>query len=126
MQPMNHCHWVRVTRWLFALNALIWLAFGRISLYRLANAGYAQTAWVVAVLMFGNVAALALCAIGLAKPCRIFYIFALAVLAGNILLTFTDQFGLFAMLTLLLDLVLLVLLIRLRACYLQPGAPALT
>jgi len=47
-----------------------------------------------------------------------FYV-ALAVLLVNIVLTFTDQFGLFDLLTLLLDLIILALLLAGRQ-FLQP------
>jgi hypothetical protein len=41
---------------------------------------------------------------------RAAYAFALAVLGANILLTFTDQFGIFDFITLVVDVVLVVLL----------------
>ncbi len=49
---------------------------------------------------------------------RVWYYFALAVLAVNIVLTVTDQFGAFDLATLLLDLILLGLLVITRAQYL--------
>ncbi|MBP6470897.1 MAG: hypothetical protein KBE23_14785 [Chloroflexi bacterium] len=48
-----------------------------------------------------------------------FYV-ALAVLLVNIVLTVTDQFGLFDLLTLLLDLIILALLLAGRRQFLQP------
>lgn len=103
----------RAAQWLFALNTLAWLALGVGLLVRmngrLPNAGL----WLLAALMAGNAAAMALCAWGLGRRKKIFDLFALLALAVNILLTFTDQFGLLDLLTLLLDLVLLILVIAL-------------
>jgi hypothetical protein len=62
--------------------------------------------WVVGILMFGNAGAMLLAGIGIGKPRRLFYLFAMAVLAVNIILTFTDQFGIFDLLTLLAFLIL--------------------
>ena len=54
---------------------------------------------------------MALSAWGLGRGQTIFIYFALAVLLVNIILTFTDQFGLFDFLTLVIDVVLLELVI---------------
>lgn len=75
--------------------------------------------WVVGILMFGNAGAMLLAGIGIGKPRRLFYLFAMAVLAVNIILTFTDQFGIFDLLTLLVDLALLAFLILARSWYLR-------
>ena len=106
------------TRWaqgLFFLNAAIWVVFGIVSVIRLAgNAGQGVTAVVVAILMFGNAGAMALSGALLGKRRLLFYLFALAVLAVNVALTFTDQFGAFDLITLVIDLVLLGILIVAR------------
>lgn len=64
--------------------------------------------------MAGNAAAMLLAGLCLAKPNIIYLYFAIALLVVNILLTFTDQFGLLDFITLLIDLALLSLLIYLR------------
>jgi hypothetical protein len=105
---------IPLTQGLFLLNAAIWLLFGVISLWRLGNNPTNQefTLWVVALLMFANVAAMLITGVGLGtRYRRLFVFFGLLVLLGNIILTFTDQFGLFDLLTLLLDLVMLGLLL---------------
>ena len=104
---------VKITQVLFYFNALIWLTFAVISLVRMASNESSQTITmlVVAVLMFGNVAALLLAGFGVGTGKRGFYVFALLVLAANIVLTFTDEFGLFDFLTVVLDFVLLSLVI---------------
>jgi hypothetical protein len=109
---------MKAMRWaqgLFFLNAAIWLAFGVVSVVRIGgNAGQGVTALVVAILMFGNAGAMALSGVFLGKRRILFYLFALAVLAVNVLLTFTDQFGAFDLITLIIDLVLLGILIVAR------------
>jgi hypothetical protein len=104
---------IRMTRILFYLNALIWLVFGVISLYRLGSgeSAYVLTMLVVAVLMFGNVAAMLVAGFVLKWPRKWSFWLATAVLLINIVLTFTDQVGLADLATLLLDLVILSLLI---------------
>ena len=55
--------------------------------------------------------------VGLGKRQRRFYYLAILVLAVTIILTFTDEFGLLDLLTLIMDGVLLGLLIATRAAY---------
>jgi hypothetical protein len=106
---------MKAMRWaqgLFFLNAAIWLVFGIVSVVRIGgNAGQAVTAVVVAILMFGNAGAMALSGALLGKRRLLFYLFALAVLAVNVVLTFTDQVGALDWITLAIDLVLLGVLI---------------
>ncbi len=104
---------VRAVQVLLVLNTAVWLTFGIISLLRLSlqNPEQIGVLSIVAVLMFGNVAAFLLAAWLLSwRPKWGFYV-TLAVLLVNIVLTFTDQFGLFDLLTLLLDLTILALLL---------------
>jgi lysylphosphatidylglycerol synthetase-like protein (DUF2156 family) len=107
---------------LFFLNAAIWLAFGVVSLVRLksTNPDFAVTAAFIAVLMFGNATAMLVSGWGIGKRWKWFYYLALAVLAVNILLTFTDEFGAFDFITLVIDLVLLGLLIVIRKRWSAP------
>ena len=106
---------MKAMRWaqgLFFLNAAIWLVFGIVSVLRLGgNEGQGVTALVVAILMFGNAGAMALSGALLGKRRMLFYLFALAVLAVNVLLTFTDQVGALDWITLVIDLVLAGILI---------------
>jgi hypothetical protein len=74
---------------------------------------------IVALLMFGNVAAMLVSAWLAGKRWKWGYFLALAVLLANILLTFTDQFGFLDLVTLLLDLAILGLLLGQRAWYLS-------
>jgi hypothetical protein len=110
---------VRAAQILFYANAAIWLALGITTLARLASGATdtSITMWVVGVLVFGNAGAMLLAGIGIGWPRRLFYLFALAVLAVNIILTFTDQVGILDVLTLLVDLALVGLLIVSRGWY---------
>ena len=114
---------MKAMRWaqgLFFLNAAIWLVFGIVSVLRLGgNEGQGVTALVVAILMFGNAGAMALSGALLGKRRMLFYLFALAVLAVNVLLTFTDQVGAFDWITLAIDLVLLGILIGARKQFIE-------
>ena len=101
---------------LFMINVAIWIVLGISTLVRMEGQGVG--AWVLAVLMFGNASAMFLSGWGLAKQKKGFFYLAIAVLAGNILLSVTDEFGLFDLIVLLIDLVLLVLVIATRARYL--------
>ena len=114
---------MKAIRWaqaLFFLNAAIWLVFGIVSVVRLAgNEGQGVTALVVAILMFGNAGAMALSGALLGKRRLLFYLFALAVLAVNVVLTFTDQVGALDWITFAIDLVLLGILLLARKQFLR-------
>lgn len=69
---------------------------------------------VIALLMLGNAGAFLLAGLGLSKPRRLTWLFALAVLAVNLVLTFTDQVGALDLITAAIDLVILGLLITIR------------
>ena len=103
---------VRVARILFYLMAATWLVFAVFSVVRLLDRlGSPVTPFLVAIFMMGNVAAMALAGLLLGRPHKLWHLFALAVLLVNIVLTFPDEFGLFDLLTLIVDLVILGLLL---------------
>jgi len=93
---------------LFFLNAAIWVFFLILFLSDQASS------WVIPILMAGNALAMLVCGLGLGKRNRYFYYLSLAVVGINIILTVTDEVGLFDYITLLLDLVILTLLIASR------------
>jgi hypothetical protein len=113
---------IRMAQALFLFNAAIWLTFGFVSLFRMTSpAVLNQTAaLIIAALMFGNVAALLVAGFGLGTRRRLFFLFAIAVLLVNILLTFTDQVGVFDVSTLVIDMITLGLLIAGRSAFFQP------
>ena len=106
---------------LFFILAAIWLLFGILSLIRMANGATDQTItmWVVAVLVVANAGAMLVAALGLRNRHRLCYYFALALLVANLVLTVTDQFGIFDLITLLIDTALFALLIGTRKRYLS-------
>ena len=110
---------VKAAQALFFANAVIWLLLGITSLGRLAGSSTGQTTamLMVVLLMFGNASAMLVAGAGIGKQHRLFYTFGLAVLAINIILTVTDQFGLLDFITLAIDVVLLALLLVTRARY---------
>ena len=91
---------VKTAQAIFRLNAVIWLVFGIISLVRLAGNPTHQTITLIS------------------KRNQWLYLIALTVLLGNIILTFTDQFGLFDLITLVIDLILLgIMLVKREQFY---------
>jgi hypothetical protein len=108
---------------LLGLNAVIWLLFAIIFLLRQTGDGSAQQTvfFIIAVLMFANSGAMLVTAWLLAMRRQIFFFFAIALLLVNVILTFTDQFGVFDLLTLLIDLLLLGILLARRTHFLPAG-----
>ena len=99
---------MRAAQGLFWANAAVWLSLGVASIARILAQDPEQvlTAWAVAVLMFGNAAAMGLAAWAIARR-GIWTLFTLAVLMVNIVLTFTDQVGLLDWATFAIDLAIL-------------------
>ena len=113
---------VSAARWLFISLGVVWLVFGAWSITRIGSAsGGVPVAlfWIIAILMFVN--ALLLIWIGwrIGRGNKLYYYFGILILAGNIFLTFTDEFGTFDLVTLIINVTLLVLLIATRAKYLE-------
>jgi hypothetical protein len=121
---------VRVTRVLFFLSALIWLVFGVISLIRLTNSQAAETIklTLAALLIFANAGAMLGAGVDIATPQRRLYHFAFAVLFVNTIMNYdivailvvqtvlkvSDEFGMFDLVTLVINVVLMGLLIKIR------------
>jgi hypothetical protein len=113
---------VNASRVLFILLGLIWLGFGLLSILRIQDASSRvpiAILWAIAILMFINAILLAWVGWGIGRGNNLYYYFGLLLLAGNILLTFTDEFGFFDLLTLLINTALLVLLIAGRSKFFQ-------
>lgn len=111
---------VQLAKGLFFLNGLIWLGLSVAGVLRLVG-GNPATLAVVSLLMFGNSAAMFLAGLLLGEGRRLGYVFALALLLVNILLTFTDQVGLLDWLTVAIDLILLGLLLGSYRVYVGRG-----
>ena len=104
---------VRLAQALFLLIAVIWFLLGVGTLIRTprGNPDQAIAAPILAFFMAGNACAMLGMGVGLGKRQKRFYYLAILVLAVNIILTFTDEFGLLDFATLIIDGVLLELLI---------------
>ncbi len=112
-KPPYLLRWAQV---LFFLNAVIWAVIGIVSLTRLGSTPSDQpaTALILSILMFGNAAAMLGCGWAIGRQKKLYIYLAMIVLIVNLSLTVTDQFGLWDLITMLIDLVLLVLLVLLR------------
>ena len=111
---------VKAAQALFIFMGLIWFIFGVATLVRMgsSNTNPTITLWIIAILMFGNAGVLLFVGWGIGRQNKIFFYLGILVLTANILLTITDEFGAFDLITLIIDLVLLVLLIVTRSRYL--------
>jgi len=114
---------VKIAQALLFLNAFIWLVFGVISLVRVMDGypGQAVMVAVIAAMMFGNALCMLASGLWIGKARKLSFFFALAVLAINIILTFTDQFGWYDFGTLLIDLTILGLLLVARRYFIHPA-----
>ena len=112
---------VAAARWLFILLGVIWLLFGAWSVTRMVDIGGNHAGMmlgIIAILMFVNAVILMWIGWGIGKGQRLYYYFGLLVLAGNIFLTLTDEFGIFDLAVFVLAIGLLLLLILTRSQYL--------
>jgi hypothetical protein len=109
-----------VIQLLMLLNAAIWLFLAVWYLKPLFEDGgsLSNFARIVSGLMFANALVMLFLAWGVAKRRRAFYYLALAILAVNIVLTVTDEFGSVDLMVLILALVISVLMVRARSEFL--------
>ena len=118
----NSPHLVTTARWLFVLLGLTWLVIAVMSIRRLEIASSmvpASILWIFAGLMIANGLLLFWIGWGIGRGNRLYYYFGILLLAVNVLLTFTDEFGTLDIITLVLDIALLVLLIGWRTKFLS-------
>jgi hypothetical protein len=111
--------YVRAARLLFFADAAVWLAFAIAALSRQAGSQPVEPAtnyWVPSI-MLANAAALLVAGIGLGQQKRLFFYFALLVLALNLGLALTEQFGAYDFIPLLIAGFLSGLLLATRAHY---------
>lgn len=103
---------LQAARLLFFLDAVIWTGISLATLLRAQNASPPTQMWywLFAILMLGNAGMMLWVGILLARQAPWVFWLAVALLAANILLTVTDEFGTYDLLTMLLGLVILGLL----------------
>lgn len=99
---------------------LIWLVFGIYSQIRISggSSSLANYAWIISGLMFINGGILISIGWRLGEGRRFTYFLALLVLAVNIPLTITDEFGVFDLVTLLIAIGIFILLLSTRSVFL--------
>jgi hypothetical protein len=104
---------LRTARWLLLLNAAIWLVFGLVTRVRPEGLSGLDEAfyWIIVGMMAANAALFLSSAIAIGIRRRAAWTFVVAVLAINILFTFTDQVGFFDLATFVIDAVILALLL---------------
>jgi len=102
-----------VARWLLLLNAAIWLVLGLLTRVRPEGLSGLDEAfyWIIVGMMAANAALFLSSAIAIGIRRRAAWTFVVAVLAINILFTFTDQVGFFDLATFAIDAVVLALLL---------------
>jgi hypothetical protein len=100
---------LKIIRFLFLLNAAVWLVFGALNAIRFADEG-SQMRLIYAVLMIANAVVMAW--FGVMIPSGRNWVFFLGILymAINVVLSIADQFGWIDALILLLNLIILGLL----------------
>jgi len=110
----NNLNAMQIAQALFFLNAAIWFLLGILNLASLRDRNPDPDLFhnTIANLMFGNAGAMLLCAVFIGRFKKNFYFFAVALLFINIIFTITDQFGVVDLITLLIDLLILGILIR--------------
>jgi hypothetical protein len=116
---------VMVCQILLILEGAIWLLLGAwyLALQFTEARVLSTSAWIVTGLMFVNALAMLSLAWGIGRRQRAYCYSALAVILVNILLSVTDEFGLYDLIILLLNLAILLLLFAGRSQYL-PSNPA--
>lgn len=104
---------------IFLLNAIIWVVFILLSLGKIGSNQEIPSwlHWIILFLMLGNAGAMLVSALLLEKRRKLFFVIAVIVVTVNILLTFTDQVGVFDWITLCIDIILLILLVAARREY---------
>ena len=104
---------LKIAQILLYLNAAIWVALAVTSLIRLEKNDTLPliTLLVISFLMFCNAGAMFIAGVTIVRGKRWYLYFAIAVLVVNIILTFTDQVGIFDWLTLIIDIFILGLIL---------------
>ena len=120
--PKGFLNPVRAAQILLALDGMVWIGLGIFSWVSQVEKHPDDEALysLLALMMLGNALVMLLCAWLIGKRKKVFYLFSLAVLMVNLLLTFTDQFGGLDLVTLLLGVLVCGIMIFRREDFL-PG-----
>lgn len=107
MENTQTTNMLKLTRYLFFLNAAVWLAFGIASLLFRALDGGSLTRWVITVMMIANAAVMLWLGVKIVTGQNRIFFLAILYTALNVVLSIADQFGWIDALILLLNLCLL-------------------
>jgi predicted membrane channel-forming protein YqfA (hemolysin III family) len=107
---------------MFSLIAALWLIFGIGSVLHTANTANRLILWIVPILMLTNVGVMLGLAWGLGKKPKTFFYLALGIMVVNIFLTIADEVGVYDLLMLLAEAVIVVYLITKRSSYLSTNS----
>jgi len=112
--------WPRIVQGLLALNTIIWSGIAIYSLLEFLRERPEPVIvfTVVSLLLFGNAVAWGFSAWGIGKRNRRWYAFTLVLVITNIILTFTDQVGIWDWLTAALCFMICGILLFKRAYFL--------
>jgi hypothetical protein len=112
---------VRIAKRAYFILGVVWFVFGLVRITGLLSEDriLSNAEWIAAILMFANALVLVLIGRWLKEDQRWPYYFGLLVLLTNILLTITDDFGVFDLIYLALAISLFVFLIITRAHYIS-------
>ena len=105
---------LKLTRTLFFINAVVWLAFGVSSLLFRALDGGSLTRWVITAMMVANAVVMIWFGVMIVSGRNWVFFLAILYMALNVVLSITDQFGWVDALILLLNLVVLGILFLAR------------
>jgi len=114
MENTQTTNMLKLTRYLFFLNAVVWLAFGVASLLSRALDNGSLARWVITVMMLANAAVMLWFGVKIVAGQNWVFFLAILYMALNVVLSITDQFGWTDALILLLNLCLLGLLFLTR------------
>jgi hypothetical protein len=114
METTQTKNMLKLTRYLFFLNAAVWLVFGILSLLLRALDNGSLARWVITVMMLANAAVMLWFGVKIVAGQNWVFFLAILYMALNVVLSITDQFGWIDALILLLNLCLLGLLFLTR------------
>ncbi|MEA3440642.1 MAG: hypothetical protein U9R58_10200 [Chloroflexota bacterium] len=114
---------IMVIRWMFCIQALVWIIFGAFNLVKGVDSTseMANMSWIMSVIMFGFACLLIWVGWSIGRMDQRFFFIGLIVLGLTIILTVTDEFGVFDLIILVLNVVTFALLIMARSKSLSAG-----
>ena len=107
MENTQTTNMLKLTRYLFFINAAVWLAFGIASLLFRALDGGSLARWLITVMMIANAAVMLWLGVKIVTGQNRIFFLAILYTALNVVLSIADQFGWIDALILLLNLCLL-------------------